>query len=91
MKQLVQKSIRFPSKAVNIIDEEVRETLGIDFNEFIKVLVINKAEEIQQKKLLSPQLVKEIELAEDAVVTGKKKLLRTQKDIENYMKSLQDE
>ncbi|MEP7104037.1 MAG: hypothetical protein ABI721_04995 [Candidatus Dojkabacteria bacterium] len=48
--KLIQKSMRLPAKAVQIIDEDLKETLGIDFNDYVKSLVIEKAKEIQDKR-----------------------------------------
>jgi len=88
MNTLIQKSIRFPSKAVALIDEEVRNTLGIDFNEFLKVFVISKAEEIQKKRELSSELIYEIEKAKYDAKNGKRTILKTDKDIDKYISNL---
>ena len=88
MNRQIQKSIRFTEKAVTLIDEEVRNTLGIDFNEFLKVYVINKAEEIQNRRLVSPQLMVEIKQAKKEVGAGEKQIMKNDDDIDNYLAEL---
>jgi len=88
MNTLIQKSIRFPAKAVELIEEEMRNTLGIDFNEFLKVFVIKKAEEIQHKKELAPELMYKIEKAKRDAKQGKRSILKTNKDIDLYLNKL---
>jgi len=91
MKNLVQKSIRFPAKAVEIIDQEVRSTLGIDFNEYLKVHVVTKAERIQNKHAHTSQLVAEIEQTKKDVKNGKVPVLRTNEDIDKFFDALDHE
>jgi len=88
MKKQIQKSIRFPAKAVELIEEETKRTLGINFNEFLKVYVISKAEEIQKRNLLSPELFEEIKTAKNEVKTGKRSVLKTDKDIDSYVSGI---
>lgn len=91
MNQQVQKSIRFPAKAVAIIENEVRKKLGIDFNEFLKVFVINKADEIQRKRHITSELQAEIDAEKEKIRKGEKKVLRTDRDIEDHLNNLLDE
>jgi len=40
MNNLTQKSIRFPSKTIQIIETKVKKTLGIDINERLMIIAL---------------------------------------------------
>ncbi len=91
MTKHIQKSIRFPAKAVEVVEREVRQTLGIDFNKYIQVYVIAKADEIQKNLGITPQLQAEIDASKRRIAEGKDKYLETAADIDEYLSSLENE
>lgn len=54
MDSSIQKHIRFPKKAVELVEEDLRVSLGINFSTFLQNVVISKAEEILDERKKSP-------------------------------------
>lgn len=50
MGKLVQKGIRFPQDVIDVIEAKARRTLGLEFNEYVKLLVMSEALEIIRKR-----------------------------------------
>lgn len=50
--KFIQKNIRFPSTVIEVLEKD-GERFGFNFNEYVKYLVVKRAEEITERMQLS--------------------------------------
>lgn len=89
--KLIQKSIRFPQKTVEILDKKAKESFGIDFNDYVKFLVLQEANKLNEEEFvirLDTQTIKDIKEARMLSKQNKLKKLKSSSDIDKFIDSI---
>jgi hypothetical protein len=85
--KVVQKNLRFPQAVVEVIEKE-GEKLGFNFNEYVRYIVTKKAEEAMiDMEELERIIIESDKLSKE----GKLPTFNSAKEIEAYLKSLDEE
>lgn len=91
VEKLIQKSIRFPQKTVELLDKKAKESFGIDFNDYVKFLVLQEANKLKEEEFvisLDAQTIKDIKEARILSKQNKLKILKSHKEIDKFIDAI---